>query len=185
MITYSIVPAASLYQGFDRNNLHINRMDFFQPEFDQLGCSAIAAGEVYVSKNASFAPDGAISYKRIFGFAPRLYEYKQKQDFVTGEFVSPSAFAGGDAWHLNREFDDESFDGNVDNLTHSLNFTRGTDAGIYDRIFQFTAPDKDKFYLVFHVAAETLAPCKSLYDTYDFEDAGRQITLHSNGAKVN
>lgn len=182
LVTYSIIPVAHLYQGFDRNNLHILKQDFYTPEYDNLGCSAIQKGEVYVSKNEGYAT--ASQYDDIFGFAPRFYEYKQKQDYVTGDFVVPSKFAGGDSWHLNRILDDFSFT-DIYHQTHSLEFTEGLDNGQYDRIFQYTDTDYDKFYLVFNFAAESLAPCKSLFDTYKFDELGKELTLDAGGSKVN
>lgn len=181
VVVSSIMPAGHLFQGFDRNLLHLQKTDFYQPEFDNLGCQAIAKGEVYVSTNANYA-DGD-GYQGVFGYAPRYYEYKQKSDFVTGDFVSPAAMQGGDAWHLNRILVDDSF-GNIGNQTHSFNFTFGWDTSSYDRIFQYTNPDLDKFYLVYNFAVEALAPCKSLFDTYKFDELGQQLIM-DNGAKLN
>lgn len=181
VVVSSIMPAGHLFQGFDRNLLHISKTDFYQPEFDNLGCQAIAKGEVYVSSNGNYA-DGD-GYQGVFGYAPRYYEYKQKSDFVTGDFVSPAAMLGGDAWHLNRILADDSF-GTISNQTHSFNFTYGWDTSTYDRIFQYTNPDVDKFYLVYNFAVEALAPCKSLFDTYKFDELGQQLIM-DNGAKLN
>lgn len=183
IVNYTIIPVAHLYQGYDRNNIHIQKESFYQPEYDNLGCSAISKGEVYVSKNSAYA--AASSYQQVFGFAPRYYEYKQKTDFVTGDFVCPSVFDGGDSWHLNRTFDDNSFTNGITGQTHSYSFATGYDAGQFDRIFQYTNTDIDKFYLVFNFAAESLAPCKSLFDTYKFDELGKQLTLDAGGAKVN
>lgn len=183
LVTYSIIPVAHLYQGFDRNNLHVLKQQFYQPEYDNLGCSAISKGEVYVSKNNSFGSPA--DYSNVFGFAPRYYEYKQKTDYVTGDFVLASVMAGGDSWHLNRQFDDDSFANGITDLTHSYDFVTGYDAGQFDRIFQYTDSSIDKFYLVFNFAAESLAPCKSLFDTYKFDELGRELTLDAGGAKVN
>lgn len=183
LVTYSIIPVAHLFQGFDRNLLHINKDSFYTPEFDNLGCSAIAKGEVYVSKNDSFATN--TQYLGIFGFAPRYYEYKQKQDFVTGDFDSPYVMAGGSAWHLNRIFDDSSFNNTHSDLVHSFGFTQGIDNAQYDRIFQYAQDDIDKFYLVFNFSVEGLSPCKSLFDTYKFDELGQQLTMDTGGAKVN
>lgn len=182
LVVSSILPQARLYQGFDRNNTHIDKTQFWTPEFDNLGCSSITKGEVYVSRNGLYA--NGSQYEGVFGFAPRYYEYKQKTDYVTGDFVSPATMNGGDAWHLNRELNDGTFS-TIANQTHSLNFTRGVDAFTYNRIFNYTNTEADMFYLVYHFDAMALAPCKSLFDTYDFDDAGRQLSMNGNSAKVN
>lgn len=183
IVTSSIVPASRLYQGIDRNNFHIDKTSFFTPEFDNLGCSAISKGEIYVSTDGNFA--AAPNYSGIFAFAPRYYEYKQKSDFVTGDFVSPATMMGGDSWHLNRELSDDTFSGNIANVVHSLDFTRGIDSGQYNRIFHNTSDEVDKFYLVYHFGVMSLAPCQSLFDTYDFDSAGNALQMNGNSAKVN
>lgn len=184
VVMSSIVPSAHLYQGADRNNFHIDKMQFFQPEFDNLGVQAIKKAEVYVSKNSSFG--NALGYiDSDFGYAPRYYEYKQKSDFVTGDFVSEPAMIGGDSWHLNRILDDSKWP-DVSYMHHSLDFTRGiTDIDSYNRIFNYTGEDIDMFYLVYHFAVQSLAPCKSLFDTYDFDSAGDALSMNGNNAKVN
>lgn len=184
LVTYSIIPVAHFYQGYDRNCRHIKKTQFYQPEYDNLGCDVIEKGEVYVSKNDTFASSPS-AYTGVYGYAPRYYEYKQMQDKVTGDFVHPSVMDGGDSWHLQREFEDSVFSGSVGNLVHSLGLTQGIDSGQFDRIFQSTDADFDKFYLVFNISAEALAPCKSLFDSYDFEEAGKSLTLDAGGAKVN
>lgn len=183
IVTSSIVPAGSLFQGMDRNNFHLDKLSFYTPEFDNLGCSAISKSEVYVSNNSAFGNE--LNMQGVFGYAPRYYEYKQKLDYVTGDLVSPAAMQGGDSWHLNRIFDDSSFGGSFSGIVHSLDFTRGSDAGQYDRIFNYDNSDLDKFYVVYHFDVIGLAPCKSLFDTYDFDSAGQSLSINGNSAKVN
>lgn len=184
VITSSIVPAAHLYQGADRNNFHIDKMQFFQPEFDNLGVQAIKNAEVYVSNSDQWG-DPSDYVDRNFGYAPRYYEYKQKTDFVTGDFVSKAAMVGGDAWHLNRIIDDTKWS-NASAMHHTLDFTRGlSDIESYNRIFNFTGLEIDPFYLVYHFSVQSLAPCKSLFDTYDFDSAGDTLSMNGNNAKVN
>lgn len=185
VIMSTIVPAARLYQGFDRNNFHIDKTQFFTPEFDNLGVQGIKRGEVYVSNLDTFGMPSAY-VDEAFGYAPRYYEYKQKQDFVTGDFVSKAVMPGGDAWHLNRVLTDAKFSGSATNIHHNIDFTRGlSDGGQYNRIFHYTTPDIDQFYLVYHFAVQALSPCKSLFDTYDFDSAGDTLAMNGNNAKVN
>ena len=178
LVIASIVPAADIVQGFDRNNLHINKLDFYNQVFDNLGCAAIARGEVYCSRDSNFI-NANTDYLKIFGFAPRFYEYKQGRSFLSGDFYVKSS------WHLYRLFDDNSFIGQVNGLTHSLNFTRGVDNSQYDRIFQLENPDVDKFYLCVHAALEAYSPCMSLFETYRFENAGKVLEMNGNSASVN
>lgn len=178
----SILPDGGLFQSIDRHNLHTERFDFFTPEFDSAGVQAISKRECYVSVNGSFG--NGTQYNQNFGYCPRYAEYKVGRNFVTGLFLSPSTLAVPGAWYLFREFNDNYF-GGISNVHHSWNFTRGTDATQYTRIFSDMSTDYDKFFMVFHFALQALAPCRSLTDSYDFESKGKELLLQSNGTKLN
>lgn len=183
LVVSSILPTGGYVQGYDRNNLHLTKDQFFLPDFDNLGVQAIAKGELYVSKNSAFASQSG-AYDGVFGYTPRYAEYKVARDQVTGDF-STSAMAGGDSWHLMRLFDDAYFNGTVANVQHDLDFCLGTDSDQYSRIFNNTENDLDKFYLVYQFDDSAYAPCNSLFDTYHFECESKRITMDSNGVKMN
>lgn len=179
----SVLPSAELVQGIDRNNFHIYQLDFWNPNYDNLSCQAIGKNELYVSRNGNYADPS--SYLSVFGFAPRYAEYKVGRSRVTGDFLYPAHFAGGDSWNLARLFSDDSFDSDIGQQVHSLSFTKGMDAPQYSRIFNDTTGHTDPFFVIYHFACESLAPCKSLFDSYDFEDEAKKIVLESNGTKLN
>lgn len=183
IIVSSILPSGGYYQGFDRNNLHTTKDQFFLPDFDALGVQSIAKGELYVSPNEVFVGDG--SYSETFGYISRYAEYKAPRNFVTGDIRVKSALVGGDSWHMMREFDDLSFDESLANVVHSLPFCLGRDASQYNRIFNYKSDDKDKFYIVYHFDIGAYSPCKSLFDTYEFENQNKEITMDANGVKMN
>lgn len=185
LVCASILPNAGYVQGFDRNLLHLNKTDFFTHEFDNLGCQAIATGELYQSLGNSFK-----SSLKVFGFAPRYYEYKVGRDFLTGD-AELHSFSGGDSWHLFRLFTDSSYDSDhpsfssEGDIVHSLSFVRGSDAEQYNRIFNNTNPDADKFNLIYQFNVASFMNARTLFDTYDFEENGKQLTLDAGGTKVN
>lgn len=187
----SIIPLGDLVQGYDRNNRHLSKTDFFVPEFDSLGVQAIEKGEVYVSSRQEFH-DFAGSYTGVFGFSGRYGEYKRPKSFLTGDFSLPNFYVGSSAWHLNRLFSDNSFNGsldpnvpgNVSHVVHSLSFTRGVDASQYYRIFQYTGIEFDPFYCFLRFQIASFAPCKPLFETYDFESDSKRVPTE-NGNKVN
>lgn len=183
LVVATIVPASEIVQGIDANLFHINKYDFYNAAFDNLGCAAIRKAEVYCSRDSNFVNAGT-DYIKTFGFAPRYYEYKQGRSMVSGDF-NTAVMVGGNAWHLFRLFNDNSFLGGINGLGHSLTFTSGGDASQYDRIFQYTDDDIDKFYLVFHAALQATAPCKSLFDTYDFENVGKVVEMNGNSSPAN
>lgn len=183
MVLASIVPTGDLVQGFDRNNLHLDKADFFVPEFDSLGVQAIERGEVYTSDTTSFVA-GAADYKGVFGFSGRYGEYKRPKSFVTGDFRLPNHYNGGNSWHLMRLFGDSSFANSVSNLIHSLSFTRGVDANQYYRMFQSNDTDYNPFFCFMHFDVGVHAPCRPLFETYEFDNEGKRVPTE-NGNKVN
>ncbi len=180
----SILPSGGMFQGMDENNMHIQKLQFFTPEFDGLGVQVIRKREVYTSINSSFNSNAA-DYDKAFGFTGRYGEYKRPRSWVSGDFRVPTRWDGASAWHLMREFDDASFNGNVNNVVHSLAFTRYNDADQYRRIFTYTGGDNDPFYAEFHFAVSSFAPCHGLFETYEFEKGSNKKVSVENGAILN
>ena len=48
IIISSIVPKAGYYQGINRNVMHLGKLDYWTPEFDNLGTQAISKSELFV-----------------------------------------------------------------------------------------------------------------------------------------
>lgn len=184
VIMASVLPAQGYVQGLDRNNLHITKDSFFNGRFDCLGVQAINAAELYVSNSAAFDVNG-IGYDGVFGYVPRYAEYKVGRDQLSGDLSLPSVIDGGNAWHLNRMFDDSYFDDSVDNVRHGLGFVLGDDADQYNRIFNNVDSDVDKFYIIYQFDEIAWCPCKSLFDTYDWMEDNKDIVMDSNGVKMN
>lgn len=182
VICSSIIPQGSLVQGYDRNNRLLTKEQFFNADFDALGLQAIEKGEVYVSDNAGFG--NAADYANVFGFTGQYGEKKRPKSFVTGDFRLLNHFSGGSSWYLSRLFTDSSFNGSAANLVHSLAFTKGDDAGQYRRIFQYEGQEFDPFYCFFHFDMVAYSPMKPLFDTYEFDSNGKEITFDNN-AKAN
>lgn len=65
-------------------NTKISRFDYFSPYFDGLGLQPVLSYERFIDYS-SFS--GGVYYpSSVFGFAPRYYEYKQRQNEVHGGF---------------------------------------------------------------------------------------------------
>lgn len=182
VIISSIVPAVGYYQGVDRNVLHTTKLDFWTPEFDNLGTQPILADELYISTNVQSGFSSANG--TIFGWTPRYAEYKVARDRVTGDFRYDSMNTGDDAWYLMRKFDDTSFQG-IQSVVHSPDFVQGTDWSQYNRIFNTGNSNSDAFKMIYHFEIGDYAPMHSLFDTYEFEDKGNSVVEDVNGVKVN
>jgi len=201
IVLVSVVPAAGIYQGLNRQVCHIGKLDFWTPEFDNLGVQAISTRELYNNYTYTYLSNSNSAYmsfdKTVFGFAPRYGEYKYMNDQLTGDFVLQSVQpletnASDSAWHLMRTFDDNDFkvSGTYDygNLVHSRNFMSGIrDNRQFDRIFTYYDPvyGPDPITCIYDFQMVSFAPMKPLYETYDFEDAGKKVTMEAGGVKVN
>lgn len=197
IIVTSIVPQIGYYQGIDRNVLHVGRLDYWTPEFDQLGNQAIFKKELYLPMNvAAETSGGTISGMNntdlnvgIFGFTPRYAEYKIGRDKLTGDYRYASKNGAGDtsnAWHLMRSIGDYSQ--TSANLVHSAAFVTGRDYAQYNRIFNNQEDTSDKFYLIHTFNVTSQSPMHSLYDTYKFEnedEGAKKVVGDVNGVKVN
>ena len=140
MVCTSIIPTVGYYQGIDRSVLHMNKLDFWTPEFDQLGNQAISKAELYLNTTNPVADinNNVSAWNGIFGYTPRYAEYKIGRDRLTGDFRIPTKNVVGDtsdSWHLFRKFTGDSFDQDNTNIKHSKEFVQGTDSEQYNRIF--------------------------------------------------
>jgi hypothetical protein len=190
IIVSSIVPTVGYSQGVDRTVMHLSKLDFYTPEFDNLGVQAIESNELYTpTKLNKFATTAEAANttlntfrNQVFGFTPRYSEYKIGRDKLTGDFRCDSINAGADSWHMLRNVNPET----LTELLHDVDFVRGTDAEQYSRIFYNTDADaSDKFKIIHNFNVTSFSPMKSLYDTYEFEDKGKKVVEDVNGVKMN
>lgn len=208
IILSSIVPASGYFQGIDRQVMRTTKLSFWTPEYDSLGNQPITADELYISQNTAFSNIGTFNtalHDKVFGFAPRYADYKVAHDSLTGNFRINSlngtnglnagiGFNAADSWHLMRTFDDVDFGLNgtmdPDAVVHSVNFMKSKDWSQYKRIFYADSsvnPQElpDNFTVIHNFEIAAYAPMKALYDTYEFEDKGKKVTLDVNGVKMN
>lgn len=198
MVFASIVPSVGYPQGVNRVNMHRFKTDFFTPEFEQkLGVQAVSAAELYMPSVVSYTGrDWSGIFEKVFGFLPRYAELKTGRDYVTGNFRLNSlngvygdedvAFNAANSWYLMRLFSDEDFEDGADDVVHSLQFVRGLDASQYKRIFYNVSADApDNFTIIYNFECVAYSPMHSLFDTYEFDDKGKPVTLDVNGVKVN
>ncbi len=181
-ITYSIIPEIGYYQGIDRHNLHVTKLDFFTPEFDGMGTRAISSAELFVPQTDGSTASGHDWFGSVFGYTPQYSEYKVGRDIVSGDYRVPHLSAAGQtshAWHLMRGFDEDQ------PIVHSKDFVRGYGPQ-YDRIFYNSTTDADHFFIHFFFGVKSYAPLKPLYDDYDWEnEEGQSRILDVNGVKMN
>ena len=186
IIVSTIVPKAGYFQGIDRNVLHTSRLDFWTPEFDNLGVQAISKSELYVPTSREpwqiGMPNAQAYLQSVFGFTPRYAEYKIGKDRLSGDFRYNSINAGTESWTTMRFIEPA----NVSDLVISSDFVSGDDSDQYNRIFYAdTEGEYNKFNVIHSFDIKSRAPMKSLYDTYDFENKGNEVMVQANGVKMN
>lgn len=176
LIIISVVrPHIGYGQGRPRFLQHINRMDFFQPEFDY-GVQPIRQDELFADffteENQAWNSYGA------FGFTSQYAEYKtQPHDGLSGDFVLGSKNVGwSQNMHLLRLFNQS------DDLHINEAFTIG-DNGQFDRIFNSTDSWDDHFMTVYHFDVESWAPLRKMFDDYDFDPA-KSVSMDIGGTAL-
>lgn len=81
---FSVVPEADYNaNGVDKFNMKVNREDYYQPEFADLGLSPLSLYEY-----SYCSPFNRTDSNRSLGYIPRYAEYKTRVDLVHGEFES-------------------------------------------------------------------------------------------------
>lgn len=194
---YHIIPRVGYYQGMSKDTFQIYPLDFYHPDFDNLGMDAVRQAELLIpmkntiNSNNQVVPTWSKLEDKVFGFQPRyLGEYKTKHDLLSGDFLCGSKNTGMDAWHLMRMFDDiQTVNiGGVLDIVHSQQFTRSDFPEQYDRIFAAYDPNSsnklaraDNFIINNQYWYEITAPMKGAYDMLEFDPEDRKITMNLEG----
>lgn len=190
---YHISPRVGYYQGISKDTFQIYPLDFYHPDFDNLGMDAVRQAEILIPMRNSKTPQDVIQptwaplHDRVFGFQPRyLGEYKNKMDTLSGDFLLGSRNAGMDAWHLMRIFNDvgnTNSQGEV-SVVHSNNFSRSRHPFQWDRIFASGMESlgvADNFIINNQYWYEITSPMKGAYDMLEFDPEDHKITMNLEG----
>ena len=204
VVLCSVIPATGCgWQGVSPLVKRLTVNDHYQPEYDSLGVEVVTKDEVYMTQGATNSGTSLVDpaiHDEAFGYLPRYWGYKTVSDAVTGNFrvptlngsagsETPVEFNAANSWYLLRAFSDATWESDRDNIVHSLSYMLGRhDAGQYNRIFynaSHYAPDQLTFIHNFGDGTVSYFPGKSLFDTYEFEDEGKKVTVDVGGPKKN
>ena len=92
----SVLPKPAYQQGFEKNYLKTDFLDYAFPEFANIGEQAVENREIWPSFTDQNVAEGT------FGYVPRYSEYKYKKSIVAGNFLDNL-----DYWHLGRIFNSQ------------------------------------------------------------------------------
>ena len=132
MCIHSVVPQPDYSSFFiDSFNTKLNREDYFQPEFQDLGYVPLKSADVAFFRSDTATNSREVNNK-VLGYVPRYHEYKTARDVVFGEFISGKSLS---AWTSPRwDFFNYKKDSNKFSVDLSAsNFM--IDPGILDSIF--------------------------------------------------
>lgn len=163
---------AQYANGLDRHLLDVNRLDFYTPEFDGLGCQAIANCEVKSDFNTPNVQSNSLS---VWAFTPRYAHYKCSRDILSGDFRLPTKSVSMQNFHLFRQFS------NVP--VHNVDFCTGNPED-YTRVFNDTSTASDHFFTAFHFNVRSSAPMSSLFENYHFDESGAPIEQKIGGTRL-
>lgn len=184
---FYVTPRHGYYQGIDRRNFHISKFDFWHGDYDNIGAQMIAAAELVVPEIALFHNNSNHDFSREgFGFNYRYSDYKYLPDKLTGDFAVPSYKGSESAWHFMRLISPLDFANKYsadadNNIVHSEKFTQALDRHRYDNCF--TTTYQDNFKVIIAYDYKIYSPMKSMYDSYDFDSEGKQISMFLEGNK--
>lgn len=148
---YSIVPECD-YDSYrlDRHVTHMERNDFYQPEFADLGFQPTY---LYEFNTRQVLSSSNVSPVNILGYGVRYGEYKSKLDEIHGEFKRDGTLS---AWAASR---------NVDNANSYLNGITSTfnkiNPSVLNTVFlaQFDGTfETDQFYIDLHIKCDAIRP---------------------------
>lgn len=182
ILTHEIIPKPLYFQGLHPVTQLLDRMDFFIPEYDNLGTRAIKRSELYSGTNISGSIGGEGFMSQIFGFAPQYANLKSGRDIVTGDFRLHSLENSMSSWFLGRKFTPNE----VLNSTPQINMTfckvNGTTQASYDDMFAYQGTDIDHFYSLFDISIRANRPMVSISDalTLDEEMNDRKVSVSTN-----
>lgn len=192
IVVSDIVPHVGYSQGIKRQVMRISPLDFYTPEFDNLGTEAIAFKEIALSSdplNSNTWCSDTRPGNDVFGWCPRYASYKTQLDFLSGNFVYPSSNLSEDAWIGTRLFNNSR---NVDGQRMQGDITAGSgflnarfDSSQYNRIFSNDVSgsvDKFHFRSIFHFNVTSKLPMSKLFDNYEFDSDGKELTMPVGGS---
>lgn len=190
LLLTSIMPETSMgWQGFDRNLMHLNKFDFFTPEFDGKYMTPIFSGELFSdykgqdNQDYQDLVDNNCQPLKIFGFCPSYTEYKCAKDNVIGDFNIASLNEGLDSYHLFRDIYPES---TIVAQNPDLIYF---DDEQYNRIFNVTDKSADHFYMIYRINVKAIRPMKSISQAIPFDDNDIEhrntVGMDANGSQFN
>lgn len=179
IVVNNIIPDGGIVNGNNRETLHVDLFDYFQPEFDSVGMQAIRYDELFSDsldvEDVSSMQQQKLYNTSVFGFNPRYSEYRRPIDVLSGDFVVRHLNAGLDAYHSFR-----LFDATRPMPLNNLDFRAidpSTNGNNFSRLFYLTDNTADHFICIFNIVANAERNIKSYKDAFDDVNGGDTLNV--------
>ena len=186
IIITELIPNTSYFQGLNPEFQLLDRLDFFQPEFDNMGVEPIQMKDLFCSpqKFVSWSQMHQVEPDAVFGFAPQYSRLKWAADSISGDFrnrfgeiLKP--------WYLARDVEKWL------RANHAL----GTDYinkefcevisayQNWDNIFVGDDNSLDHFYSIYLIENKAQRPMISISEALNPEhpNGTKEVTVNTNG----
>ena len=175
---FVIVPQGGYVQAYPRQ--HINRFDFYQPEFDSLGMDAVRKSEVF---GRSSDVERFEVRDSTFGFLPRYFSEKIQNNLHNGDFMRRATRSEFLPYSLDRVFTEDEiqqFGTNAEvRVVPATTITpneylryigKDEELGNYDRIFYDIFGVTDNFIVHMVNIFDYYAPMKPISESFETFD---------------
>lgn len=171
IITNEIVPVASYPFGTRYDIFATDRLDFYQPELDNLGYEALSTS-MFGGQQARGISGSHPGLDYTFAFVPRYAGYKVGQDSVTGDFRVQSLNADLYPWYLARPYESTK-------RTLTEEFVKVPKGEAFNGIFASQNINYvDHFYINFKHKVTRNTPLKPI--GLSLSEHGRQVSVSPN-----
>lgn len=176
-LTFSVViPKGGYTQGTLRECNHIERLDFFTPQFDASYYQTLNNTEL-ISDIDEYKDDDTV-VSGAFGLVPAYSEYKVGFNRLNGDLSLRSRRSLMGKYTLDRYLSLENRLLTLDEIMDTFQNVPDTFRAIgkheaygnYNRIFNYTKPDEDHFIMHMVFDCEAIIPGKSLSNSYDTDE---------------
>ena len=210
-VTASIETPSMFVEGVRRRNMHIQPLDFYNPDLDGSLMQAISGSELF-SRNP-FATKSILTNSNFFGLLPRrtfgyqlrYMEMKTAIDDISGDFCVPTLNKNIDQFILPRRlFDiiqihdiithdsddpdwrDYAYSPSVadGNAVTPVSILKGDDMNQFNRIFRQSDGSADPIYAVFRfdvICNNSVMPANT---SAELDGRGKEIEFETNGVHV-
>lgn len=211
-VTASVEVPSTFVDGVRRRNMHIQPLDFYNPDMDGTVMQAIAGSELfhrnpfYSRETSNSITSNGLTPRTSFGYQLRYMEFKTAIDDVSGDFCVPTLNSSIDGFILPRRIydmiavhdhlqDGQNDDYDLSDFAYSPDLKnnnamtpvvsiKGDDAYQFNRIFRQTDGSADPIFGVFRFDVVVSNCVLPANTSAELDGRGKELEFESNGVHV-